>query len=115
MPLAFVALGANLADPVMQVRHAVAALAQLPESRLLRTSSLYRTQPVGIAGQPDFINAVAALETTLTPHALLAALGVPRAPKARASVPGSGHRRERRPIHSHAGQPGRGDQESSYK
>ena len=74
MPLAFVALGANLADPVMQVRHAVAALAQLPESRLLRTSSLYRTQPVGIAGQPDFINAVAALETTLTPHALLQAL-----------------------------------------
>lgn len=74
MPLAFVALGANLADPVVQVRAALDALAGLPESRLLRTSSLYRTAPVGIHGQPDFINAVAALETSLTPHALLLAL-----------------------------------------
>lgn len=74
MPLAFVALGANLADPVAQVRAALDALTQLPQSRLLRASSLYRTAPVGIHGQPDFINAVAALETALAPHALLAEL-----------------------------------------
>lgn len=74
MPLAFVALGANLADPVVQVRAALEALTQLPDSRLLRASSLYRTAPVGIHGQPDFINAVAALETSLAPQALLAAL-----------------------------------------
>lgn len=74
MPLAFVALGANLADPVAQIRAALDALTRLPESRVLRTSSLYRTAPVGIHGQPDFINAVAALETTLAPHALLSAL-----------------------------------------
>ncbi|MFB0936497.1 MAG: 2-amino-4-hydroxy-6-hydroxymethyldihydropteridine diphosphokinase [Propionivibrio sp.] len=74
MPLAFVALGANLADPVAQVRAALEALARLPGSRLLRASSLYRTAPVGIHGQPDFINAVAALETSLAPQALLAAL-----------------------------------------
>jgi 2-amino-4-hydroxy-6-hydroxymethyldihydropteridine diphosphokinase len=74
MSLAFVALGANLADPAVQVRAALAALTDLPESRLLRASSLYRSAPVGIRGQPDFINAVAALETSLTPHALLAAL-----------------------------------------
>ncbi len=74
MPLAFVALGANLADPVVQVRAALEALTQLPESRLLRASSLYRTAPVGIHGQPDFINAVAALETSLAPQALLTAL-----------------------------------------
>ncbi len=76
MPLAFVALGANLADPAVQVRAALEALTQLPESRLLRASSLYRTAPVGIHGQPDFINAVAALETSLAPQALLAALFV---------------------------------------
>lgn len=74
MPLAFVALGANLADPVVQVRAALEALTRLPDSRLLRASSLYRTAPVGIHGQPDFINAVAVLETSLPPHALLSAL-----------------------------------------
>jgi 2-amino-4-hydroxy-6-hydroxymethyldihydropteridine diphosphokinase len=74
MHLAYVALGANLADPVAQVRAALEALTRLPGSRLLRASSLYRTAPVGIHGQPDFINAVAAFETTLTPQALLDAL-----------------------------------------
>lgn len=74
MPLAFVALGANLAEPAVQVRAALDALSRLPGSRLLRASSLYRTAPVGIRNQPDFVNAVAALDTELTPHALLAAL-----------------------------------------
>lgn len=74
MHLAYVALGANLADPVAQLRAALEALARLPQSRLLRASSLYRTAPVGIAGQPDFVNAVAALETTLAPLSLLDAL-----------------------------------------
>ena len=74
MHLAYVALGANLADPVAQLRAALAELATLPESRLLKTSSLYRTAPVGIHGQPDFINAVAALETALCAQDLLTAL-----------------------------------------
>jgi 2-amino-4-hydroxy-6-hydroxymethyldihydropteridine diphosphokinase len=74
MSLAFVALGANLADPLAQVRAAIESLSSLPGSRLLRASSLYRTAPVGIHGQPDFINAVAALETELAPHVLLSAL-----------------------------------------
>ena len=74
MHLAYIALGANLADPVAQITAALAALRDLPQSRLLRASSLYRTAPVGIHGQPDFINAVAAVETTLAPQALLAAL-----------------------------------------
>jgi len=74
MSLAYIALGANLADPVEQIRAAFAALETLPESRLVRTSSLYRTAPVGVHGQPDFINAVAAVDTTLTPQALLEAL-----------------------------------------
>jgi len=74
MGIAYVALGANQADPLAQVRAALEALTRLPESRLLRASSLYRTAPVGIRGQPDFINAVASFETTLTPHAMLDAL-----------------------------------------
>lgn len=71
---AFVGLGANLADPVLQVRAAGEALAMQPDFRLLRLSSLYRTAPVGIRGQPDFINAVAAVETALDPENLLQAL-----------------------------------------
>ncbi|WP_153109705.1 2-amino-4-hydroxy-6-hydroxymethyldihydropteridine diphosphokinase [Propionivibrio limicola] len=74
MPIAFIALGANLDDPTAQVRTAFEALAQLPGTRLLRTSSLYRTAPVGIDGQPDFINAVAAIDTPLPAAALLTAL-----------------------------------------
>lgn len=71
MTLAYVALGANLGDPVATVKQAVEALKTLPRSRLLAASSLYRTAPVGLKDQPDFINAVAALETELTPAALL--------------------------------------------
>ncbi len=74
MSLAYVALGANLGDPAAQVRRALAALAGLPDCRLLRVSSLYRTAPLGIRNQPDFINAVAALDTSLAPQALLDAL-----------------------------------------
>ena len=75
--LAFVAVGANLEDPLAQVARACAALDDLAGTRLLRCSSFYRTAPVGRAGirsQPDFINAVTALTTELDPHALLEAL-----------------------------------------
>ncbi len=71
---AYVALGANLDDPQSTVRAALIALAQLPATRVTASSSLYRTAPIGLAGQPDFINAVAALETDLEPEALLDAL-----------------------------------------
>lgn len=74
MSIAYVALGANLGDPAATVRAAFGALANLPESRVVRCSSLYRTAPVGITEQPEFINAVAELETTLAPEALLDAL-----------------------------------------
>ena len=74
MSLAFIALGANLDDPLGQLRAALDTLAALPGSRLLRASSFYRTAPVGAPGQPDYLNAVAALETTLPPEALLTAL-----------------------------------------
>ncbi len=59
--IAYVALGANLGDPVATVRSAMAALGDIAGARLLATSPLYRTAPVGLRHQPDFINAVAAL------------------------------------------------------
>ncbi len=74
MNTAFVALGANLGDPASTVRAAFAALANLPASRVVHCSSLYRTAPVGLADQPEFINAVAELQTDLAPEALLDAL-----------------------------------------
>jgi 2-amino-4-hydroxy-6-hydroxymethyldihydropteridine diphosphokinase len=72
MPLAFVALGSNLAHPRRRVASAVAALARLPRSRLLRVSVNYVTAPIGTPdAQPDYVNAVAAVRTSLTPRALL--------------------------------------------
>ena len=71
---AYIGLGANLEDPVAQVAAGVAALAALPRTRLIAQSSLYRTAPVGYADQPDFINAVAAVATELSPRALLDAM-----------------------------------------
>ena len=74
MNTAFIALGANLGDPAATVKAAFAALANLPDSRIVHCSSLYRTAPVGITEQPEFVNAVAQLETGLAPEALLDAL-----------------------------------------
>lgn len=70
---AFVALGANLGDAQRTVVQALEALAGLPSTQLLRSSRLYRTAPVEAQG-PDFINAVAQIETRLTAPALLEAL-----------------------------------------
>jgi 2-amino-4-hydroxy-6-hydroxymethyldihydropteridine diphosphokinase len=69
---AYVALGSNLDDPPAQVEHAFTALAGLRGSRLVARSSLYRTSPFGPVAQPDFINAVAGMLTTLDAVALLA-------------------------------------------
>jgi len=74
MTIAYVALGANLGDPTATVLAAFGALANLPESRVVHTSSLYRTAPVGITEQPEFVNAVAQLDTALAPEDLLDAL-----------------------------------------
>ncbi|MGH8751362.1 MAG: 2-amino-4-hydroxy-6-hydroxymethyldihydropteridine diphosphokinase [Burkholderiales bacterium] len=71
---AYVALGSNLANPLQQMHFAFEELARIPRSRLVARSSLYRSAPVGYLDQPDFINAVAQLETQLEPRALLAAL-----------------------------------------
>ncbi|MGH8672666.1 MAG: 2-amino-4-hydroxy-6-hydroxymethyldihydropteridine diphosphokinase [Burkholderiales bacterium] len=68
---AFVGLGSNLEDPVSQLRIAFEELAALPGTRLVAQSSLYRSAPVGYLEQPDFVNAVAKLHTTLAARELL--------------------------------------------
>ena len=68
------ALGSNLGNPAGQLRSVLRELAALPQTRLARASSLYLNPPAGYADQPDFVNAVAMIETRLAPRALLAAL-----------------------------------------
>jgi 2-amino-4-hydroxy-6-hydroxymethyldihydropteridine diphosphokinase len=71
---AAVGRGAHLGDPAATLREASAAQPALPDSRLLAASRLYRTPAWGHTEQPDFVNAVALLETALAPRALLDAL-----------------------------------------
>ncbi len=70
----FIALGANIAQPAKQIRRAVALICLLPQTRLVKTSSFYCTAPVGYADQPDFINAVVELRTSLSAEELLESL-----------------------------------------
>jgi 2-amino-4-hydroxy-6-hydroxymethyldihydropteridine diphosphokinase len=72
--IAFVGIGSNLEEPERQVGQALAELDRLPHSRVVRRSSLYRSAPLGHADQPDFVNAVAQLETGLPAERLLAEL-----------------------------------------
>jgi len=69
---AYVGIGSNLKDPRAQVLQAFNELDGLPHTRVVKKSSLYRSAPVGHAAQPDFINAVAQLETGLPAERLLA-------------------------------------------
>ena len=71
---AYVALGSNLDHPARQVEVAFDLLNEIAGTALLRRSSLYRSAPLGGIEQPDFVNAVAAIETTLSPDRLLRAL-----------------------------------------
>lgn len=71
---AVIALGSNLHNPEEQIRNALTALSTHPKVWIRKTSSLYRTAPVGYADQPDFINAVCIIETELAAADLLATL-----------------------------------------
>jgi 2-amino-4-hydroxy-6-hydroxymethyldihydropteridine diphosphokinase len=72
--IAYIGLGSNLEDPLDQLRRAFADIDKLPDTRMVARSSLYRSAPIGLLDQPDFVNAVAKIETALTPQALLQAL-----------------------------------------
>jgi len=71
---AYVALGSNLGEPATQLRDALLRLGQLPQTRLLARSQLWRSPPFGPVAQPDFVNAAAGLLTRLEPAELLAEL-----------------------------------------
>jgi len=72
--IAYIGLGSNLEEPRSQLQRALVAIGELPGTRLVARSSLYRSAPLGFADQPDFVNAVAGIATGLTPQALLQAL-----------------------------------------
>ncbi len=71
MILSYLALGSNLHHPEQQLKTAVHSLHQHPALELLRCSAVYRSEAVGPAGQPDYLNAVIAVATDLSPLALL--------------------------------------------
>ena len=68
---AYVGLGSNLNDPRSQLRSALAALDAIPATCCVAYSSFYRSKPLGTVPQPDYLNAVAAVDTRLSPSALL--------------------------------------------
>ena len=69
----YIGMGSNLADPAEQLRSAIEALAQLPQSQLLGVSAFYQSDSL-LPGQPRYTNAVAALDSALAPLELLDAL-----------------------------------------
>lgn len=76
---AYIALGSNLQDPILQVNNAFNRLDQLPKTNVVKASSLYLTEPLGydpeqLKAIPDFINAVAEVSTDLSPIELLEAI-----------------------------------------
>ena len=72
--IAYVGIGSNLDEPARQVEQALLELDRLPHSRVVKRSSLYKSAPVGYASQPDFVNAVAQMETGIAADRLLAEL-----------------------------------------
>ncbi len=73
MQRVYIGLGSNLADPAQQLREAIKSLAQLPQTSLSDVSSFYVSDSL-LPGQPRYTNAVAAIDTSLQPLALLDAL-----------------------------------------
>jgi 2-amino-4-hydroxy-6-hydroxymethyldihydropteridine diphosphokinase len=67
----FIGLGSNLNNPIDQVTRAIDELNTIKQCQLINVSSLYSSEPIGPQDQPNFINAVAELATTLPPHSLL--------------------------------------------
>jgi 2-amino-4-hydroxy-6-hydroxymethyldihydropteridine diphosphokinase len=72
--LAYVGIGSNLGKPLEHVEQAFKDLGRIPQTALVKRSSLYRSKPLGYAEQPQFVNAVALLDTALAAAPLLDAL-----------------------------------------
>jgi len=71
---AYIGLGSNMTDPIAQVHSGFSALKQLADTRVEACSSLYRTAPIGLQDQPDFINAVCRVTTRVAPAVLMQCL-----------------------------------------
>lgn len=71
MAIAYIALGSNLHTPLEQLKRALNALAQLPQTQLMAVSSFYRSKPLGPQDQPDYLNATVEISTALSPLTLL--------------------------------------------
>lgn len=71
MAKVFIGIGSNLSSPIEQVQRAIATLKTLEHSQFIKSSSIYGSKPMGPQDQPDYINAVAQIETTLSPLELL--------------------------------------------
>jgi 2-amino-4-hydroxy-6-hydroxymethyldihydropteridine diphosphokinase len=69
--MAYIGIGSNLDNPVVQVQEAIEELGAIPDSILIARSSLYSSKPMGAPDQPDYVNAVVAVDTVLSPQALL--------------------------------------------
>ena len=71
MTTVYIGIGGNLAQPLETVKSAIQALMQLPNSTWIGVSSFYRSKPMGPQDQPDYINAVAQIDTHEQPLTLL--------------------------------------------
>lgn len=69
---AYLGIGSNLGDRLANLQRAVDGLVAADRVEVAAVSSVYETEPVGGPEQPEFLNAVVAVDTSLTPHALLA-------------------------------------------
>jgi len=74
MTAVYLGLGSNQNNPYQQISTAIRALNKLPDSHIVKTSSIYTSKPVGPQDQPDYLNAAVLLETGLPAHELLPAL-----------------------------------------
>jgi 2-amino-4-hydroxy-6-hydroxymethyldihydropteridine diphosphokinase len=72
----YIGMGSNLQNPMQQISTAISELHDLPKTQFIRVSSFYKTSPLGPQNQPDFINAVAEVDTYLSPLKLLEQLQI---------------------------------------
>jgi 2-amino-4-hydroxy-6-hydroxymethyldihydropteridine diphosphokinase len=70
----FISLGSNLQGPLQQVKKAAESIRQLPETSVVAVSRWYQSKAVGPGQQPDYVNGVIGISTSLTPSDLLLAL-----------------------------------------
>ena len=71
---AYIGLGSNLSDPQQQVTSALQELNSIPDTHLMKASGVYVSRPMGPSDQPDYVNAVAKISTSLSPESLLTEL-----------------------------------------